>query len=77
MSLDRLLQPIAFVLGALPEIKFAPGDAAHVRRGQSVLLRGRDAPVLSGPVHATFGGESLAVGDVAEGSFHPRRVFNT
>jgi tRNA pseudouridine55 synthase len=41
------------------------------------MLRGRDAPVLSGPVHATFGGESLAVGEVAEGSFHPRRVFNT
>jgi tRNA pseudouridine55 synthase len=76
-TLDRFLRPISFVLGALPEIKFAPGDAAHVRRGQAVLLRGRDAPVLSGPVHATYAGESLAVGEVAEGSFHPRRVFNT
>jgi tRNA pseudouridine55 synthase len=75
-SLDRYLQPIAFALGDLPEIRFAPADAASVKLGRSVLLRGRDAPVLVGFAHATVGGESLAVGEVAEGSFHPRRVFN-
>ena len=74
-SLDRLLKPISFALGELPEIQFADRDATSVRRGQAVLLRGRDAPTFTGPVHATCGGESLAVGDVAEGSFHPRRVF--
>jgi tRNA pseudouridine55 synthase len=47
-----------------------------VRRGQSVLLRGRDAPIFAGVAHATVAGESLAVGEIAEGCFHPRRVFN-
>jgi tRNA pseudouridine55 synthase len=74
-SLDAMLKPIGFALGGLPEIKVAQGDAATLRRGQSVLLRGRDAPVFAGPAHATFGGQSLAVGDIAEGQFHPRRVF--
>ena len=74
-SLDRLLQPISFVLGDLPEIRFAESDATSVRRGQAVLLRGRDAPAFAGPAHATFAGQSLAVGDIAEGCFHPRRVF--
>jgi tRNA pseudouridine55 synthase len=75
-SLDRFLKPISFALAGLPELRFAERDAASVRRGQAVLLRGRDAPVFSGPAHATFGGESLAVGEVAEGQFHPHRVFN-
>jgi tRNA pseudouridine55 synthase len=75
-SLDALLQPIGFALSEVPEIRFAAGDASSIRRGRSVLLRGRDAPAFVGPAHATYGGQSLAVGEVAEGSFHPRRVFN-
>jgi tRNA pseudouridine55 synthase len=75
-SLDALLKPISFALSGLPEIRFAEGDATSVRRGQAVLLRGRDAPAFSGPAHATFAGESLAVGEIAEGCFHPRRVFS-
>ncbi len=74
-SLDALLKPIGFALCDIPEIKIASNDAATVKRGQSVLLRGRDAPAFAGPAHATFGGETLAVGEVAEGQFHPKRVF--
>jgi tRNA pseudouridine55 synthase len=75
-SLDRFLQPIAFALAGLPEIAFAAGDAARLKRGQSVLIRGRDAPVLSGFAHATAAGETVAVGEIAEGQFHPKRVFH-
>jgi tRNA pseudouridine55 synthase len=75
-SLDRFLKPIGFALGDLPEIRVAEREAASLRRGQAVLLRGRDAPILTGMAHATFAGESLAVGEVAEGQFHPHRVFN-
>lgn len=74
-ALDAFLKPIGFALGDIPEIKVAQGDAVNLRRGQAVLLRGRDAPAFSGPAHATFAGESLAVGEIAEGQFHPRRVF--
>ena len=73
-TLDRFLQPIAVALGGLPEIALPRNDIARVRRGQSVLLRGRDAPV-SGMVHATSGGDSLAIGEIEQGAFHPKRVF--
>ena len=74
-ALDRLLKPIGAALTDLTAVALLPGDAIRLRRGQSVLLRGRDAPVMSGPAHAVFGGETIAIGEVAEGQFHPKRVF--
>jgi len=74
-SLDRFLLPISLALSGLPEIAVAAQDAARIRRGQSVLVRGRDAPVMAGMMHATHAGESVAVGEIAEGAFHPKRVF--
>jgi tRNA pseudouridine55 synthase len=74
-TLDRFVQPIGVALGALPEIVLSPGDAARVRRGQSVILRGRDAPAAADAAHATHGGLTLAVGHVEQGAFHPKRVF--
>jgi tRNA pseudouridine55 synthase len=74
-SLDRFLKPVGFVLGALPEIAVASRDAIRLRRGQPVLLRGRDAPSFSGPAQATHRGETIAIGDVEEGQFKPKRVF--
>lgn len=74
-SLDRFLLPLAFALQALPEIMLSPADAARIRSGQAVILRGRDAPAITGPVNATLGGETLAIGDVERGEFHPKRVF--
>jgi hypothetical protein len=40
-----------------------------------LLLRGPDAPIAEGPAHATFAGETLAIGEIEAGSFHPRKVF--
>jgi tRNA pseudouridine55 synthase len=74
-ALDRFLLPIGIALGDLPEVPVAAGDAARIARGQSVLIRGRDAPVAAPSAHATHGGRSIAVGEIAEGAFHPRRVF--
>jgi len=76
LSLDRFLQPIGVALADLPELAFAASDAARIGRGQSVLLRGRDAPVTGGLAHATAAGRSIAIGEVAEGQFHPGRVFH-
>jgi tRNA pseudouridine55 synthase len=47
----------------------------RIARGQSILIRGRDAPSAAVSVHATHAGRSIAVGEIAEGAFHPRRVF--
>jgi tRNA pseudouridine55 synthase len=76
-SLDDLLRPSGFGLRDLPEIAFTSVDAGRLRRGQSVLLRGRDAPILKGVAHATYQGESIAIGEIERGEFHPTRVFRT
>jgi tRNA pseudouridine55 synthase len=49
--------------------------AARLRRGQSILLRGREAP-LEGPAFASCGGVVVAVGAVEAGELVPGRVFN-
>ena len=49
--------------------------AGRLMRGQSIILRGREAP-LSGKVYATCNGVLVAVGDVERGELVPHRVFN-
>jgi tRNA pseudouridine55 synthase len=49
--------------------------AARLRRGQSLLLRGRDAP-LSGFAYAACAGVPVAFGAVEGGELVPSRVFN-
>jgi len=74
-SLDVFLVPISQVLGDLPEVPLSPPEAARLRRGQSVLMRGRDALSALPMVHATLAGESVAIGAIEQGAFHPKRVF--
>jgi tRNA pseudouridine55 synthase len=75
LSLDVLLRPIGIALAELPEVAVNASDAARIGRGQSVLIRGRDAPVATSAAHATHAGHSIALGEIAEGAFHPKRVF--
>ena len=49
--------------------------AARLRRGQSLLLRGRDAPI-EGFAYAACGGVPVAFGPVEGGELVPSRVFN-
>ena len=49
--------------------------AARLRRGQPLLLRGRDAPVC-GIAYAACGGVPVAFGAVEGGELVPSRVFN-
>jgi tRNA pseudouridine55 synthase len=42
----------------------------------AVLIRGRDAPVISGLMYATCQGRIVALGEVEKGALHPIRVFN-
>lgn len=69
------LKPVEFGLGELVEVIISRDAAARLMRGQSTILRGRDAP-LSGKVYATCDGVLIAVGDVERGEFVPHRVFN-
>jgi tRNA pseudouridine55 synthase len=70
------LLPVEAALEALPDLSVGPNDAASLARGQAVLVRGGDAPVLSGAAWAHFKGRILALGELEKGAFRPTRVFN-
>jgi tRNA pseudouridine55 synthase len=72
----RYLLPVEAALEALPDLSVGPNDAAALARGQAVLVRGRDAPVLKGAAWAHFKGQILALGELEKGAFRPTRVFN-
>jgi tRNA pseudouridine55 synthase len=69
------LLPIDAGLAELPDITVDRNSAARLRRGQPVLLRGRDAP-MEGPAYATYGGVVVALGTIERGELLPSRVFN-
>jgi tRNA pseudouridine55 synthase len=73
---DGPLLPVEMPLRGLPELMVTPSDATKLVRGMAVLIRGRDAPVLSGLMYATCQGRIVALGEVEKGALHPIRVFN-
>ncbi len=75
-TLQKHLLPIETALEDVPAVIVSASDAAQLARGQSVLIRGRDAPILSGMVYATVRGQIIALGEISKGALHPMRVFN-
>ena len=75
-ALVSVLQPVETALDDIPALAMSGRDAARLKRGQPVLLRGRDAPILKGPVYAKSRGTLVAVGEVSQGELRPTRVFN-
>jgi tRNA pseudouridine55 synthase len=71
----QYLKPVIEGLREVPEVRLDRNGAARLRRGQSVLVRGRDAPV-DGIVHATCAGDLVALCVVEGGELHPTRVFS-
>ena len=72
-ALDALLRPVAEGLGALPELRCAPGAAARLRRGQTGEVHGRAA--WGDTAWASEGGRPVAIGTHRGGTLHPTRVF--
>jgi tRNA pseudouridine55 synthase len=75
-GLGQYLRPVETALDDLPALAVTRADAARLRRGQTVLLRGRDAPSIKGPVCAMSQGSLVALGEVERGELVPRRVFH-
>ncbi len=75
-GLHPFLRPVEAALGDLLEISVSPADAADLALGRSVLIRGRDAPILSGAAYAICKGRIVALGEIEKGALHPTRVFN-
>jgi tRNA pseudouridine55 synthase len=72
---DRLLRPAAIALAHLPELRISPEDAALIRNGGAVLLRGAGAPIALPTAWASLNGEAVAIGAVEAGHFKPARVL--
>ena len=75
-GLSGTLLPVEMALAEIPSLNLSSSDAARLRTGQSVLLRGRDAPIHSGPIYALSRGALVAIGEVSQGEFKPKRIFN-
>jgi tRNA pseudouridine55 synthase len=71
-----LLQPVANALGALTAVPVSGHDAARLRNGQPVLLRGRDAPVEGGMMAVFCHRDLVALASLEQGELHPKRIFN-
>jgi len=70
-----LLAPVEAGLAEVTEVPVNRDAAARLRRGQSVILRGRDAPADEDAVWVSCGGDLVAIGEVDRGELVPRRVF--
>ena len=75
-ELASLLRPVADGLEGLPALSVSRADASRLARGQAVLLRGRDAPIMQGFVAVSTHGELIALAEVGQGELRPRRIFN-
>ena len=75
-SLADALLPVETALDDIPALAVSRADAARLQRGQAVLLRGRDAPILRGTVYVTASGELIALAEADRGEIVPKRVFN-
>ena len=56
------LQPTEAALDSIIGIPVSSDDAARLNRGQSVLMRGRDAPIMAGEAYAMCKGHLIALG---------------
>lgn len=75
-DIGQYLLPVETALCEVPELAVTQQDAANLAMGRAVLVRGRDAPVLTGPIYATCKGRLVALGEIEKGAMHPTRVFN-
>jgi tRNA pseudouridine55 synthase len=73
-ALDSFLQPVQSALVGVPEIQLTCDGASRLMRGQSLLLRGSNAP-LSGTAQALIDRTLIAIGTVEDGEFSPSKVF--
>ncbi len=75
-SLAGYLQPVELALADLIEVPVSQHDAARLARGQPVLMRGRDAPIMTGEAYAMCKGLLIALCEIDKGELLPIRVFN-
>ncbi len=74
-ALDALLIDTAEALSSLPHLVINDDQAHRLKMGNPILVRGRDAPVAETEAYATARGKLIAIGEISQGEFRPKRVF--
>ncbi|MFJ6328125.1 MULTISPECIES: tRNA pseudouridine(55) synthase TruB [unclassified Rhizobium] len=74
-ALDALLIDTAEALSSLPHLVINDDQAHRLKMGNPILVRGRDAPVAETEAYATARGKLIAIGEIGQGEFRPKRVF--
>ncbi len=74
-ALDSYLIDTSEALSSLPHLIINDDQAHRLKMGNPILLRGRDAPTQESDAYATARGRLIAIGEIAEGEFRPKRVF--
>jgi len=74
-ALDGYLLDTGAALDCLPQVAVNDDAATRIRLGNSVIIRGRDAPVEAEDACVTARGKLVAIGAIEAGMFKPRRVF--
>ncbi len=75
-DLIAMLQPVERGLSSLPAVAIGNHDAQRLKNGQSVILRGRDAPIVIGQAYATLHGKLIALVEGENGELRPKRAFH-
>ncbi len=74
-ALDAYLIDTAEALSSLPHLAVTDDQAHRLRMGNPVIVRGRDAPLAEPEAYATARGRLVAIGEIGQGEFRPKRVF--
>ncbi len=75
-ALKGALRSIVTVLDGIPALAVMDQDAAKLRQGQSVLLRGANAPINCEAVLVNHDGRPLGICEISQGSLKTKRLFN-
>lgn len=75
-AMYQYLLPLETALDDIPALAVSGEDAARLRNGQAVIVRGRDAPILQGTILVENRGNPVALAEMDQGALQPKRVFN-
>jgi len=73
---EEFVLPVREAMDNLVEIPVSLDDAAKIRKGMAVLLRGREAPLNTEVAFASHANVPVAIGSIEKGRFQPSRVFH-
>lgn len=74
-ALDAQLLGAGEAMDGFPSVDMSDEQAKRIRLGNPAMLLGRDAPIAEPEACAFYQGNLLAIGEIAKGQFHPKRVL--